>query len=131
MGSLLSDSIAGYEREAERLKVTSRRKYVAAASRSIPTVPQCWNWSRTYKLHGPVTRLPSGSYRDPSPDDIAYACRCINAHRESIEVYGYDDEPIGPEVNKVYADPRITARYMPSEKESQLCDCPYWGTEFS
>ena len=62
-------------------------------------------------------------------DAIAAYEQEIESLKWCIESRLYD--PSAPETIKVFRDPRITVRYMPSEYESQLCDCPYWGTEFS
>ena len=128
MSSMISDAIAAYERETESLKWWSHRRYEPTASKTLPVINVPSDWLLTYRLQGEVVRGGHTTYRVPSPEDIEYACECINAERNRDAILERHDEP---NVIKEYRVPRITVRYMPSEYESQLCDCPYWGTEFS
>ena len=127
---MISDAIIAYEQELDGLK-WQPRLYDPTASRYLPVSSSSSEWRKTYKLHGEVVRAMNNSYRNPSLDDIAYACKSIQAGSNIEENIEIDTEQAGPSTLKVFSDPRITARYMPSETESQLCDCPYWGTEFS
>lgn len=133
MSNVLSEAIATSEQELERLKwLVQLRRYDITASKTLQPISPTFDWTATYKIHGEKYIKNGYLVRLPSPEDIEYACQCIRAEKsltENAVAPAEDKEPVVSD--KVYHDPRITTKYMSSEEQSQLCDCPYWGTEFT
>ena len=130
VSSVLKEAISACELETEKLKwwIESRR-YNPAAAKSLQFKKSSPEWTLSYRFHG----KSADGRKMPSPEDIAYACQCINEERcRDYQGGGYSGEEIMvPSVIKSFSDPQVISRYQQSEDETQLCDCPYWGTEFN
>lgn len=65
----------------------------------------------------PANTFHSTGYWVPTPEEIEYECSLIPRRPDGAE---------GDQSCRTFAIPKMRKHH----EESQLCDCPYWGTEF-